>query len=183
MTSVSGQKPGTRAEIELPSNMEIGQERDPMRRSILVAMQRILSGHPKHVPLGANSVTHLAKEANVGRHHLYQRHPDLRHRFEYLRDRSDQPTEAETELGTALDRAKSELSRLRDLQSKTRQEAADWKALTELLARAINTLQDELHQEQIKAERLARRLQKLDDQLGSSAQVVLLHRRSTRSAE
>lgn len=183
MPHVTDEHQHTQAALEPPSNSEIEREKDSTRREILAAMQRILLGHPKYVPPGANSVSHLAQEAKLGRHHLYQKHPDLRYRYEYLRERRGQPTEKETELQLLLDRTKSEIKKIRGLQSRTRQEANDWKALTELLARAINTLQEGLHQEQIKAGRLARRLGKLEDQEGHSSTVVLLHRQSSVETE
>jgi AcrR family transcriptional regulator len=183
MPPVTDEYQYTQAALGPPSNFEIERERDSTRREILAAMQRILLGHPKYVPPGATSVSQLAKEAKLGRHHLYQKHPDLRYRYEYLRDRRGQPTERETELQLLLDRTKSEIVEMRGLQSRTRQEANDWKALSELLARAINTLQEGLHQEQVKAGRLARRLGKLEGQEGQSSTVVLLHRRSSAETE
>lgn len=166
-----------------PSNAEIQGEKDPIRRDILAAMQRILLGCPRHVPPGSTSVSHLAQEAQIGRHHLYQSHPDLRDRYSYLCDRADRPTEKEAALRAALDRTKTELTRMRELQTRTRQQASDWRALTEVLARAINVLQEELHQEQIKAERLADRLGRIEKQPAPSSPVVLLHRRQRREPE
>lgn len=168
---------------QAPSNAEIEREKDPVRKDILSAMQRIHLGHPKRVPLGAKSISHLAKEAGIGRHYLYQSHSDLKDRHEYLRDRADQPTEKEAKLQSRADRYRSEIAELRDLQGRTRQEATDWKALTELLARVINTLQEELHQEQIRSERLARRLRKVDEQMGQPSAVVVMHRRSREQEE
>lgn len=167
----------------LPSSSEISGEKNPIRKDLLAAMQRILLGNPKLVPPGSMSLSHFAQEANQGRHHLYQAHSDLRDRFEYLRDRADTPTEKEAGLQRSLDGAKAEVAKLRDLQSRTRQEARDWKALTDLLARVINTLQEELHQEQIKSGRLARRLRRLEKQSGQSQTVVLMHRRQDAEGE
>lgn len=158
-----------------PSNTEIDGESDPTRKKILGAMQRILGGYPKHVPPTATSVAQLAKEAGVGRHNLYQAHADLRERFEYLRDKAQQPTEKEAELRELLDRAKTEIVRLQSLQSDASKSARNWKGLSELLARAINSLQEELHKEQIKARRLAKRIEKLETATGGHS-VLLLHR-------
>jgi chromosome segregation ATPase len=169
---------GSRASACQPSNSEIEREKDPIRKEILAAMQRILLGHPKYVPPGANSVSNLAKEAKVARHNLYQGHSDLRDRYEYLRDRADQPTEREAEIRRVLETTKAEITKIRDLQSRTRREADDWKALSELLARAINTLQEEIHQQQIRAERLARRLRRVEKQAGQASTVVMMHRRT-----
>lgn len=162
---------------EPPSNAEIIGEKNQARAKILSAMQRILLGHPRVVQPGSTSISHLAEEAGIGRHHLYQGSADLRHRFEYLRDRHIQPTEKELNLQASLDQSTSEVGRLRVLQSKTRREAEDWKALTELLARAINTLQEELHQEQIKATRLTRRIRRLEEKYDVPSPVILMHRR------
>ncbi|WP_323958891.1 hypothetical protein GC088_10055 [Arthrobacter sp. JZ12] len=151
---------GTRAfpTNQAPSNSEIRSEKNPTRQAILSAMQRILSGVPKRVPSGALTTRDLAFEAEVGRHHLYQSHPDLRQRFEFLREREGTRPEREVALQEALERARSQAVRHKDSQQRARQEADDWKELVEVLARVINALQEEIHQEQIKVERLTRRL-------------------------
>lgn len=161
----------------IPSNADIQAEKNLTRRAVLAATQRILLGQPKHVPPGSTSITHLAVEAQIGRHHLYTSLADLRNRFEYLRDRAVEQTPEEHKLQSALDRAKAEIVRLRDLQKRTRQDANDWRALTELLARGITTLQEALHQEQMKSERLVRRFRKLEERSGEAPSNVLMHRR------
>ena len=115
------------ASPELPGNAEIAREKDPTRRAIIAAIQRILLGQPKHIPPGAISISHLAQEAQVGRHHLYQSHPDLKDRYEYLRDRSRQPTEKELGLRHELDEAKAKITQLRDLQARTHERSQNWK--------------------------------------------------------
>lgn len=170
---------GTQGKLKTapPSNAEIEREQDPTRKAILAAIQRLLLGQPKHVPPGAGSLSVLAREAKVGRHHLYQGHMDLRDRYEYLRDRADAPTEKEADLQRLLDRSKSEVVRILRLQAKTKSEADNWKALSELMARAVNVLQEELHEEQIRAGRLAKRLRKLQEEVEQAPSVVLMRRR------
>lgn len=142
----------------MPSNKELTAETDPVRRAILGAIQRLLLGQPRHVRPGASSLSDLAREAEVARHHLYQTHPDLKARFEYLRDRAQTPTQVEAALNEALAKAKREITYLDQLQMRTRTESLNWKGLCEILQRAVNVLQEELRQEQLKAERLSRRL-------------------------
>lgn len=165
----------------VPSNTEIERESDPTRKKILGAIQRILGGYPKHVPPNAASTAQLATEAGVGRHNLYQAHSDLRERFEYLRDKAHQPTEKEAELSELLGRARSEVTRLRALQSETSKSARNWEALSELLARAINTLQAELRKEQTKARRLAKRIDRLES-TADSRNLLLPYRRKADDA-
>lgn len=170
----------TRRVAELPSNSEIEREKDPTRKEILAAIQRVLVGHPKIVSPGAYSISDLAKEAGHGRHHLYQDSADLRHRYEYLRDRANEPTQKEVALQRKLDRTEAELVRMEALQTQTKQKAKDWKELAELLARAINTLEEELHQEQVSTSRLARKLRRLEQQLGQTPPIITMHRQSRR---
>ncbi len=144
---------------QIPSNRELGDEKDPSRRALLAAMQRMLLGHPKHVQVGALSISDLAKEAQVGRHELYQRSPDLRDRFVYLRDRAHSPSAAEVKLERELLELRTEIIGLRQLQARTHERAENWKGLCETLQRGINVLQEELRQEQLTSRRLARRSQ------------------------
>ena len=156
----------------IPDNAEIENEDDSSRRSILAAMQRILLGQPQRVPVGATSVSDLAKEAQLGRHVLY-RSPDLKDRFSYLRDKSHQPTASEVQLHEQMAKLKSETTSLRELQSRTHEHAENWKALCTTLERAINVLQEELRQEHIKTERLTRRLNNLKEESGSAPVIPL----------
>jgi AcrR family transcriptional regulator len=163
----------------IPDNAEIENEGDSSRRSILAAMQRILLEQPKWVPVGATSISDLAREAQVGRHVLY-RSIDLKDRFSYLRDRAHQPTAQELQLQEQMAKLKSELTSLRELQSRTHERAESWKALGTTLERAINVLQEELRQEQIKSERLARRL---DDVKPKSVSAPIIPLRSRPSSQ
>ncbi|MEO8220380.1 MAG: hypothetical protein ABI563_06310 [Specibacter sp.] len=156
----------------IPNNAEIENEDDSSRRAILAAMQRILLGQPKWVPVGATSISDLAREAQVGRHVLY-RATDLKDRFTYLRDTAHQPTAPEQQLHEQIVKLKSEATSLRELQSRTHERAENWKALCTTLERAINVLQEELRQEQIKTERLARRLDNLKEKTGSAPVIPL----------
>jgi AcrR family transcriptional regulator len=156
----------------IPDNAEIENESDSSRRAILAAMQRILLGQPKWVAVGATSISDLAREAQVGRHVLY-RSLDLKDRFAYLRDKAHQPTAPELQLHEQMAKLKSQVTSLRQLQSRTHDRAESWKALCATLERAINVLQEEIRQEQIRSERLARRLNDLNPDPGSGSAPVI----------
>ncbi|MCH8562447.1 hypothetical protein LTI14_04315 [Nesterenkonia sp. YGD6] len=156
-----------------PTNGEIAREKDPVRRAILSAMQRLLLGHPRIVPRNATSFTDLAKEAGLHRYHLYQSHPDLRQRYEFLRGSSQRLSPREVHLTHLLDQAKVELQETKSLQGRTSQLAQDWKGLSEVLGRAINVLQEELQREQITTRRLARRLERLEEGPGYAPPIQL----------
>ncbi|TBO58589.1 hypothetical protein EYS09_16635 [Streptomyces kasugaensis] len=68
-------------------------ETDPVRKSILAAMDRMLSGSPKR-STGRLSVSQLAIEADVRRWQLTHRHTDLRDLFQ------DRVRQAEDSRGT-----------------------------------------------------------------------------------
>ncbi|WP_157437802.1 DUF5930 domain-containing protein [Actinoplanes subtropicus] len=120
----------------------------------------MLLGQPKSVPVGSLTVKDLAAEAQIGRFHLYQKHPDLRDRFEFLRDRANRPSEKEAQLGARIEEFKAEIDRLRKSLSETALERDNWKALAEMAVRATAVLQEETVQAQRRAERLARRLER-----------------------
>jgi AcrR family transcriptional regulator len=160
-----------------PSNDEIRLEVDPVRRAILAGMQRVLLGQPKAVSVGATSFSDLAVEAGIARHHLYQTHPDLKDRFEFLRDRSDAPTLAESNLQKKVTMLQAETERLRDLQERTRDDARNWKALSETFERAINVLQEELRREQTTSSRLSARLARIEGSPGQAPVVSIRPRR------
>lgn len=164
----------------IPDNAEIENENDSSRRAILAAMQRIILGQPKRVPVGATSISDLAREAQVGRHVLY-RSLDLKDRFAYLCDTVHQPTAPELQLHEQIAKLKSEVTGLRQLQSRTHDRAESWKALCTTLERATNVLQEELRLEQIKSERLARRLNDLkpESESGSAPHCALSHVHNT----
>lgn len=162
----------------IPNNAEIENESDSSRRAILAAMQRILLGQPHWVDVGATSISDLAREAQVGRHALY-RATDLKDRFAYLRDKEHQPTASEVQLHDHIAKLKSEATSLRELQSRTLERAENWKALCSTLERAINVLQEELRQEQIKTERLTRRFDNLKEETGSAPVIPLRPRPSS----
>ena len=130
------------------------------------------SGLTSARPASATSISDLAREAQLGRHVLY-RATDLKYRFAYLRDKAHQPTASEVQLHDQIAKLKSEATSLRELQSRTHERAKNWKALCTTLERAINVLQEELRQEQIKSERLTRRLHNLKEESGSAPVIPL----------
>lgn len=157
----------------IPTDAEIAREPDDRRRAILGAMQRILVGTPHTVRPGSDSVLQLAVEAGVGRHQLYRRDPDLRLRFERLKANAHQPTDSVRQLQTRLDDAHAEIRRLSALQARTRSEGLQWKGLVEVLRRAINVLQEELRNEQIRSSRLQKRLDRTSDPSKDAAVVPI----------
>lgn len=157
----------------IPSNAEVSAESDDVRRAILGAMQRMLMGHPKRVTTGALSTSHLALEAGVGRHYLYQTHPDLRERFQYLRDESDTLTQNEEKSRSDSLKARAEIVRLVELQARTSARAENWKDLTETLERAINVLQEELRNEQLKSMRLQAKLGRTSGHLTNVTEIPI----------
>ncbi len=58
-------------------------EKDPVRRKILAAMDRLLDGTPLR-STGRMSVSQLAVEAGVERWHLTHQHVDLKELFQAL---------------------------------------------------------------------------------------------------
>ncbi|MFE6164941.1 hypothetical protein ACFQ7F_39205 [Streptomyces sp. NPDC056486] len=56
-------------------------ETDPVRRSIIAAMNRLFAGTPQRSN-GRLNVTQLAVEADVKRWHLTHQHPDLKDAFQ-----------------------------------------------------------------------------------------------------
>jgi hypothetical protein len=142
----------------VPTNEEIAGELNADRREILHAIQRLILGQPRHVRVGDMSIISLAREAGVGRHHLYQAHSDLKDRYEFLCEHSHKLSVAEIESQTIVTSLRLEIRRLQDLQSRTQEGAEKWKNLAETLARAVNVLQEELRQEQIRSQRLKSRL-------------------------
>ena len=168
--------------LAMPTKDEIAAESDTVRRSILEAMRRILTGQPLRIRPGAASISQLALEAGVGRHHLYQRYPDLRARYERLRDGVDQRTSHEIELQRRLDKGQAEIRRLTELQARTWSDAQQWKGLVDTLQRAINVLQEELRSEQIRSQRLERRLAKRHAQESATPVVDLRAVRSPKQS-
>lgn len=53
-------------------------ETDPLRRSVVQAMRRVLDGNPKVVPPGRISISAVADEAGIPRNHLNRQYDDLR---------------------------------------------------------------------------------------------------------
>jgi AcrR family transcriptional regulator len=159
-----------------PSNQEIRAERDGQRKAILAAMQRILNGTPQCVPVGATTFSHLAREAQVGRHVLYQLHPDLKDRFAHLRDGASKVSETERTLKGRVEDLEAELARSRSQLEQHREEAANWKGLSEVLTRALAVLQREADQERVRADRLARRLER-QSATATAPQIVSMPRK------
>lgn len=130
---------------QIPDNEEIENDDNSSRRSILAAMQRILLGQPKWAPIGATSISDLAREAQIGRHELY-RSLNIKDRFAFIRNTAHQPTASEVQHHAQIAKLKSEATDLRQFQPRTHQRTESWKALCTTLERVINVLQEELRQ-------------------------------------
>ena len=90
-----------------PTIEEISSEKDLIRKAILNAMLRIIEGRPLHATVGAFTVKALAAEAQIDRSVLYQKHPDLKDRFIYLRDHLHEPSRAEVAVTDKLNSART----------------------------------------------------------------------------
>jgi DNA invertase Pin-like site-specific DNA recombinase len=100
----------------------------------MAAMMRVLSGQPKLAEPGDLTITAVATEAQLKRHHLTHKHTDLKDLFYRLRDQHGNPA-SEHKAATAAEAA--------DLKSKlaeAREDARKWKSTAQTFARAINVL-------------------------------------------
>ncbi|MEU1090083.1 hypothetical protein ABZ401_25235 [Streptomyces sp. NPDC005892] len=117
-------------------------ERDRIR----AAMDRILSGHPKHTN-GALTIVALALEAQVPRNALTQRHPDLKNEFYgQVRARGQTPDSEK--------RLRQQVRRLKELRAADAEEITRLKADVEALVGALHqsTVENRvLHQQQVDA--------------------------------
>jgi hypothetical protein len=114
-----------------------GDEKDPERKAIRGAMDRLLAGHPKAVPAGSSlTAVTLAKEAGLARTALTHRHTDLRDEFYARRDAlaTDGKTEREITLEQELATAREEIKALRD-------ESTNWRNASNDFVRVINALE------------------------------------------
>jgi AcrR family transcriptional regulator len=85
-------------------------EKDPVRKKILAAMDRLLDGKPLR-STGRLSVSQLAAEAGLGRWHLTHQHTDLKELFQARV--KDAQTAAAAAGPSAYDKLKAEHAELR----------------------------------------------------------------------
>ncbi|MET7296953.1 hypothetical protein ABZS79_33480 [Streptomyces griseoloalbus] len=103
-------------------------ERDRIR----AAMNRILTGRPKHSN-GALTIVALALEAGVPRNALTQRHLDLKNEFYAKVKERGQPTDAEARL-------RKQVVRLKELREQDKAELEQLRDDVEGLVRVVNQL-------------------------------------------
>jgi len=159
---------------QVPTPEEIRKESDPGRRAVMEAIVRIIEERPIVVARGKRTFTHLALEAGVSRHVLYQKYPDLRDWFEYLRDHASKPSAVEEQLASDLEDLRAKLQMSEELASKHFEAMHQWKGLAELLIRAVNVLEAEKRDAELRAERLQVRLDRFTDTRDSSASAVVI---------
>jgi len=110
------------------------RDKDPERRAIVHALQRLLDGTPLRSD-GRLTVVSLAKEAGVKRHVLTEKHTDLKDVF-YARVR-DQGSTATRSEAPELERLRT---RVRELTDQTEQQ----RTVIHALARTVQALQTKL---------------------------------------
>ena len=101
---------------------------------LLAAMVRVLSGTPATARPGNLTITAVATEAGLKRHHLTHKHTELKELFYQLRDNHANPVK---------DHAASLTEQVSDLKQKladAHDQRRKWKATAETYARAINIL-------------------------------------------
>ena len=146
-----------------PTIEEISSEKDLIRKAILNAMLRIIEGRPLHATVGAFTAKALAAEAQIDRSVLYQKHPDLKDRFIYLRDHLHEPSRAEVAVTDKLNSARDQIEHLERRVRETTAERDDWKRAAESLARALNVREREIAQRDRELGRLRDKLAKMPD--------------------
>ncbi len=107
-------------------------EKNPERRAIVHAMQRLLAGTPLRSD-GRLTVVSLAAEANVKRYVLTEKHTDLKDQF-YARIRA-------IDRGTAVSENSPELQRMRDRIADLTRETDQQRVVINALARTVQALQ------------------------------------------
>jgi hypothetical protein len=162
--------------MTLPTLTEISEETDPVRKAILEAMLRIIEERPLQIPVGAISVVALAKEAQIKRHWLTQRHTDLKERFIFIKNNYLEPPNPvdEDERQAAL---LQQISELEARLAAVIDERNKWKASAQLFIRSMNVQEVDLAAKSQTIERLTRRLEKLESSSPTDEISVRRHRR------
>ncbi|WP_430378147.1 hypothetical protein [Streptomyces sp. B1-3] len=107
-------------------------ERDPVRRDIIAAINRLLAGTP-HRSNGRLNVTQLAIEADVKRWHLTHQHTDLKERFQAEAAQEEAKRAKAAQNGDDLEKLKRENAELR-------QHCRHLESRLEIYATALNQL-------------------------------------------
>jgi len=133
-------------------------EKDPVRRDIRAAMNRLRGGATKNVPAGSPlTVVNLAQEAGVKRHALTHWHPDLKDEFYARRDAAVAETTSDRErmLEACVAKAEAEIAALR-------RESDNWHNAAKDFVRIIQTLELEANAYKANIETLKARLEAAD---------------------
>jgi hypothetical protein len=108
---------------------------------LLAAMVRVLSGRPVNATPGDLTITAVAIESGLKRHHLTHKHVDLKDLFYQLRDHHQNPVKDDAE------QLRTEIVDLKRRLTEANAQRRKWKATAEAYARAIHLLTVENSQE------------------------------------
>ncbi|OMC07407.1 hypothetical protein A5735_02705 [Mycolicibacter heraklionensis] len=101
---------------------------------LLAAMVRVLSGRPVIATPGDLTITAVAIESELKRHHLTHKHVDLKDLFYQLRDHHQNPVKHDA------DQLRTEIEDLKRRLTEANAQRRKWKATAEAYARAIHLL-------------------------------------------
>jgi hypothetical protein len=110
-------------------------EKDPVRKKLLAAMDRLLDGKPLR-STGRLSVSQLALEAGIGRWHLTHQHTDLKELFQ---------AHAKATQATAAAGEPSDYDKLKHKHAELLAHCAELEQQIQLYASVINLLTLEKH--------------------------------------
>ncbi|MET8428807.1 hypothetical protein [Nocardia sp. NPDC004860] len=119
-------------------NPTAATEKDPVRKKILAAMDRLLAGKPLR-STGRLSISQLAVEANLGRWHLTHQHTDLKELFQ-ARVKTSQAAHVTAE-PSAYDKLKAEHAELRAHCAELEQQLQLYASVINLLTLQNDTAQ------------------------------------------
>ncbi|MFJ2745845.1 hypothetical protein ACIO3O_40010 [Streptomyces sp. NPDC087440] len=94
------------------TSLPLDGETDPVRRNLIAAMNRLLSGTPLRSS-GRLNISQLAVEANVGRWHLTHQHTDLKALFQSEAAREEGRRASAARSGPDREDLKAQLAELR----------------------------------------------------------------------
>ncbi|MEU2073992.1 hypothetical protein [Streptomyces sp. NPDC013489] len=114
------------------SVLPLDDEQDPVRRDIIAAINRLLSGTP-HRSSGRLNVAQLAIEAGVKRWHLTHQHTDLKDQFQAEAAKEEAKRTKAAQTGDALEELKRQNAELR-------QHCRHLESRLEIYATALNQL-------------------------------------------
>lgn len=141
----------------LPTDQEIRNEQDPVRRDLLRAIVRLIEGRPLHVPPGHLTAVALANEAEHKRHWLNGAHRDLRDRFAELRAAAAATTgPTNAELADQVEAMEAMVADLKQRLATSQADATQWKTAAEVFIRALSVQEREIANLKIEVERLRR---------------------------